>query len=124
MRLTAGSVSSAFRDVFRIRLVTGRFFTKDEEVVGRHRVVVLGHDAWTRRFGANPDVVGSLVTLNGVLHEVVGILEPFEFPDREVEIGRRSARGRTAATRQSELTFSMFTHGCGPASASSRRAPR
>ena len=66
--------------------MTGRFFTTDEEVIGRHRVVVLGHDAWTRRFGANPNAVGSLVTLNGVPHEVVGILEPFEFPDREVEI--------------------------------------
>jgi putative ABC transport system permease protein len=86
VRVTAGSVSAAFRDVFRIRLVTGRFFTADEEVVGRHRVAVLGHDAWTRRFGANPDIVGTLVTLNGVPHQVVGILVPFEFPDPDVEI--------------------------------------
>jgi putative ABC transport system permease protein len=85
-RVTAGSVSAAFRDVFRISLVTGRFFTTDEEVVGGHRVAVLGHDAWTRRFGANPNVLGSLVTLNGVPHQIVGILEPFEFPDPEVEI--------------------------------------
>jgi putative ABC transport system permease protein len=86
VRLTAGSVSSAFRDVFRVRLVAGRFFTTDEEVVGRHLVAVLGHDAWTRRFGANANVLGSFVTLNGVPHQVVGILEPFEFPDPEVEI--------------------------------------
>lgn len=35
--------------------------------------VVLSHDFWTTRLGSNPAAVGTLVTLDGVQHRVVGI---------------------------------------------------
>jgi predicted permease len=86
VRLNAAAVSAGFADVFAVRAVLGRFFRKDEELVGRHRVVVLSHRLWTERFGADPGIVGRTITLNGIPHEVIGVLEPFEFIDREIEL--------------------------------------
>ena len=52
----------------------GRAFTPEED--GKpfeHRVTVLGHDLWRRRFGADPQVVGKGVDLNGEKYTVVGV---------------------------------------------------
>jgi predicted permease len=41
-------------------------------------VVILGHDFWQRRLGADPDIVGKSITLDKVPHVVVGITgDPF-----------------------------------------------
>jgi putative ABC transport system permease protein len=86
VRLNAAAVSAAFPDVFGVRMARGRFFRKDEEISGHHRVVVLSHGLWAERFGADAGIVGRALTLNGVPHEVVGVLEPFEFIDKDIEI--------------------------------------
>jgi putative ABC transport system permease protein len=46
-------------------------------------VVVLGHDLWTRRYGARPDIVGQLVTMSGRRVEVIGVL-PAAFAFRDI----------------------------------------
>jgi putative ABC transport system permease protein len=86
VRLTAGAVSAAFTEVFGVKPVLGRFFRRDEEIIGRHRVVVLNYGLWTDRFGADPGIVGRTITLNGIPHEVIGVMEAFEFIDREIEL--------------------------------------
>jgi predicted permease len=87
IRLSAGAVSPAFFDMLRVTPMLGRSFRKEEGVVGQHRVVVLGHRLWQHRFGSQRDVVGHKVLLNGVPHEVVGVLPPsFEFPDAAIEL--------------------------------------
>ncbi|MGH9314559.1 MAG: FtsX-like permease family protein [Vicinamibacterales bacterium] len=55
-------------------------------MIGNHRLVVLGHALWTERFGSNDGIVGQTITLNAVPHEVVGVLEPFKFIDKEIDI--------------------------------------
>ena len=72
--------------MFGVKPVLGRFFRTDEELVGRHRVVVLNHGLWAERFGADPGIVGRTITLNAVPHEIIGVLEPFEFIDKEIEL--------------------------------------
>src|SRR5207245_2148307 len=37
-------------------------------------VVVLGRRFWSRRFGLNPDAIGTSLTLNGIPHTIVGAL--------------------------------------------------
>jgi putative ABC transport system permease protein len=54
----------------------GRVFSEEEERPGADRVLVLGHSLWRRRFGADPDVVGRSVTVNGEPHTVIGVMPP------------------------------------------------
>ena len=65
----------------------GRLFTNDEARPGADGVVLLSHRAWVRRFGANPEVVGTVVTVNNERRTVVGVLaEGFYFPTRREEV--------------------------------------
>jgi putative ABC transport system permease protein len=50
-------------------------------------VAVLTDRLWRRRFGADPAIVGQVVSLNGAGHTVVGVLPPgFVFPFRDAEL--------------------------------------
>nr|MBA2306174.1 hypothetical protein [Acidobacteriota bacterium] len=44
---------------------------------GGERVVVLAHRFWQRRFGAEPAIVGRTIVLNGISHEVLGVMRRF-----------------------------------------------
>jgi len=69
-------VTAAFFDVLRVHPVRGRAFTADNEIDGRHRVVVLSDSLWRRRFGGNPDIVGRTIAFDDGGYEVVGIMPP------------------------------------------------
>jgi len=43
-------------------------------------VVVLAHQTWTSRFGADPEVLGRTIRLGDALHTVVGVAEPVSGP--------------------------------------------
>jgi predicted permease len=74
--------SASLLPMLGARMQHGRTFSGDEEVLGRHRVAVLAHDLWTRRFGADISVVGRQVHLDGDSYTVIGVLAPdFEFPN-------------------------------------------
>ena len=47
-------VSANFFHVLGVQPVMGRDFTKDEAVPGQHRVMLLSHGFWQRRFGGRP----------------------------------------------------------------------
>jgi putative ABC transport system permease protein len=60
----------------------GRGFLPEEETPGRDRVVVLSHGFWLSRLGGDPKAVGRTLTLDGVPHEIVGVMPAeFRFPD-------------------------------------------
>ena len=47
------------------------------------RVAVVGHALWTRRFGADPALVGRTIRLDGEAYEVVGIMPSgFSYPEQ------------------------------------------
>ncbi len=85
--LRAARVSPAMFPLVRATPHLGRLFTEEEARAGADRVVLLSHGAWTRRFGSDPDIVGSAIDLNNAPHTVVGVLaEGFFFPSPEEEI--------------------------------------
>jgi predicted permease len=50
-------------------------------------VVILGHDLWARRYGADPGIIGRTVELNRASKVVVGVMPPgFGFPRPETEV--------------------------------------
>ncbi len=73
-RLRAGFLD---REVFRVlgvEPVLGRGFTAEEDTPNGPSVIVLGHDVWQRRFGADPSVIGRTIEVNGRASEVVGVM--------------------------------------------------
>ena len=71
--LTTPSLST----VLGVPPALGRWFTDDEGRPGAPAVAVLSHGLWTRRYGANPGVVGRTLTLNGIPTEIVGVMPAF-----------------------------------------------
>ena len=69
----AQSVTWEFFPVLRIVPVVGRAFAPEDEIPGRHRVVVLGHLYWQEQFGGAPDVVGRTLELNEERWQIVGV---------------------------------------------------
>jgi len=60
-----------------VQPVLGRLFTAGEERAGHNHVVVLGTDLWKTRFGADPNIAGKQVQLDGQSYTVIGVVEPF-----------------------------------------------
>ena len=67
-------VSKEFFQVFGIRPEYGDTFGEEHDRTGGPDAVVLGHGLWTRLFGANPSVVGSVVSLGDRSYTVLGVL--------------------------------------------------
>ena len=85
--LSGARVSPSLFPLLRARPRLGRLFTEADARAGAERVVLLSHGAWTRLFGSNPDIVGSVLTLNEAPHTVAGVLaEGFYFPNPESEV--------------------------------------
>lgn len=62
----------------------GRVFREGEELPGAEPVVVLGHDIWRNRFGADPQILGRTVRANGEEMTVIGVMpEGFQYPQQE-----------------------------------------
>ena len=52
----------------------GRFFHAGEgEVVNAEPLIVLGYAFWQRRFGGNPEAIGTVVRLNGRPGRIIGV---------------------------------------------------
>ena len=84
-QVNGGGVSENFFRMMRLEPFRGRFFTRSEnEVSGRDRVVVIGHDFWRVWFGDGDDAIGSTLRINGVAFTVVGIAPP-EFTGVDAE---------------------------------------
>jgi hypothetical protein len=70
-------VSGNYFDVLGVHPSRGRFFRPEEShTAGTHPVVVLSHDAWRRRFGADPAIVGRVIELTGQPFTVIGVGPP------------------------------------------------
>lgn len=88
-RIDAGNVSASFFSVLGVVPTLGRDFREDEEQAGRNLVVILDHGLWQRRFGGDPGVVGTRLTLDGQPHEIIGVLPAsFRFPADSVGLWR------------------------------------
>lgn len=73
--LSVGLVSHDLLDVLGLRPALGRMFGPEEDLSGQEaRVALLSYDAWRAEHAADPSVVGTMVDLDGVLYEVVGVM--------------------------------------------------
>ena len=80
-RLNGAEVSPNLFSVLGVSAALGRTFTPDEDRPGRERVVVLSDALWRSRFGAERDIIGRQIRLDGSPHTVVGVMRPeFRYP--------------------------------------------
>jgi putative ABC transport system permease protein len=78
-RIMGGRVTHTWFDVLGTRPLYGRVFTRAEDAPSNDGVVVLSHRLWTRRFGADPALVGRQIRLNNTPCTVIGIMPaPFD----------------------------------------------
>src|SRR5579871_901464 len=73
-QLQAARVSADFLPTLGLHPVLGRDFLPEEDRAGGKPAVMLSYGLWQRRFGANPNIVGSSLTLDSQASTVIGIL--------------------------------------------------
>jgi putative ABC transport system permease protein len=82
VELRNGRVSAAYFDIFGAKAMLGRTFAPDEDQLGKQYEVILSHRVWESRFGADRNIIGRSIRLNGAPYTVIGVLPPGLF-DRE-----------------------------------------
>jgi putative ABC transport system permease protein len=83
-RVPSALVSSGLLRALGVQPAAGRFFRPDEDRPRPPRIVVISHGLWTRRFAADPRLIGSAIRLNGMPAVVIGVLPAgFRFPEAD-----------------------------------------
>ncbi|MGH9970956.1 MAG: ABC transporter permease [Pyrinomonadaceae bacterium] len=91
-RLNVTFVTEDFFSVLATRPQTGRTFLHDEDQPGHNHVAILSHSLWQRHFAGDQSIVGRSVMLDGVSHEIIGVMPAgFQFPDSETQIWKPMA---------------------------------
>ena len=86
-RLQGLRISANAFQMLGVEAVVGRTLLPADDTPGQERVAVVSYGLWKRRFGADPQLVGKTLTLNGASYTVVGVLpSQFFFPIREAEL--------------------------------------
>lgn len=76
-------VSGNFFGELAVQPALGRLLTPNDDVTpGGHPVAVIGYDYWTRRFGRDPNVLGSTFRLGSARYTIVGVA-PRDFTSTE-----------------------------------------
>ncbi len=87
-RVRVALVTPSFFSTLGVAPALGRPFGPEDGLPGAPvELVILGHDLWTRRYGADPGIVGRTVELDRAPREVVGVMpRGFGFPRPETEV--------------------------------------
>ncbi|HET8549877.1 MAG TPA: ABC transporter permease [Bryobacteraceae bacterium] len=75
-RIGAARVATNFFRFLGVPMALGRDFSREEEQLGKERVVIISDGLWRRRFGSDPAVLGRKISVNGDPHTVVGVAPP------------------------------------------------
>ena len=82
-RVIGTRVSFDFFSVFATPPALGRDFVASDDRPGAAQVVILSDRLWHRRFGGDPDTLGTSLVLNDEPYAVVGIAQPgFTYPSQ------------------------------------------
>jgi putative ABC transport system permease protein len=75
-RVGGVQVTEGFFATLQVQPSLGRSFLPEEDRPGAPRVAMLSDGFWRRRYGADPAIVGSTITVNATPATVVGVLPP------------------------------------------------
>lgn len=86
-RIRVAMTTPSTFSVLGVRPFRGRLFTPADTERAAW-VVMISHDLWVRRYGADPGIIGSTIEINrGEPREVVGVMPPgFDFPSPDTDL--------------------------------------
>ena len=100
LQLNAASVTRNLLEVLRIDMQLGRGFSVEEDQPDGPRVVILTDRVWRDLFAADPAVVGRVLQLDDLPHEVVGVLPAgIDYPAGETDVWLPIQQSPVTATR-------------------------
>ena len=73
-RLQGQQVAGEYFTTYGVQPALGRTLRADESVAGSDHVVVLSDAFWRNSYGADPDIVGQRMLLNGESYDIVGVM--------------------------------------------------
>ena len=73
-QIKLGFVTANFLSILGVPPGQGRFFNAQDDVQGAAPAIILSDGLWRRRYGANPQILGQSVKLNGQAVIVVGVM--------------------------------------------------
>jgi len=80
-------MTASLFDVLGVQPTLGRGFTREEDLPEGPAVVVLSHGMWATRFASDPGVLGRTMEVNGLTHEILGVMpEGFGFPSPTTQL--------------------------------------
>jgi len=86
-RLVAAQVTPNLFPTLGVDPLVGRWFVTPEGSPGQTAVAILSYGLWQRRFGADRDIVGQMIRLDGQPHLVVGVMpRGFQFPREGIQV--------------------------------------
>jgi putative ABC transport system permease protein len=86
-RASRARVNAELLEALAVPPQRGRWFRREETRGGGPAVVILSHDLWRTAFGGREDVVGQSIEVDGVRHEVIGVMPSgFDLMDHRVEL--------------------------------------
>jgi len=87
VRLDGSPVSVNLFPVLGATAQLGRVFRPEESAPALGRLVLLSDALWRQRFGADPNVIGRSIVLDGEPRQVVGVMPPrFRFPSPATQL--------------------------------------
>jgi putative ABC transport system permease protein len=89
-QLQGARVGSGYFNVIGVAPIRGRAFLPEEYEPGKGQVVILGYSLWQRRFGADENIVGKTITLDGDIYQIIGVMGPGTYPARPTTTGQIS----------------------------------
>jgi predicted permease len=85
-RAFGSTVSANLFDTLGVRPTLGRFFLPGDAIDGQDHVIVLSNGFWHQQFGADPNVLGRTILLDGVNRQIIGVAAPqTHFPDFDTQ---------------------------------------
>ena len=79
-------VTQGYFRLFGASPMLGRTFTPQEDSPNGGKVVVLSYGLWQRKFGGNPNIIGSALSLGNEPYTIVGVLNQSFVSDPEADI--------------------------------------
>jgi putative ABC transport system permease protein len=86
-RVRAIQASPSLLALLQVPPAIGSWYSEAESAWGAHRVALVSDGFWRRRLGADPNVVGRRITLDGEAYMVTGVMPAsFQFPDSTTDL--------------------------------------